>query len=478
MKRIMMRRILGIIFVCLFIPLAYGDDIREIELTAREKKAALLKKVEQERMGAQKEAEERKQRILSDKDALLAAIIELKNQVEALEGENRQLMDNFEAVVGEKKELEGRLGEVDAVIRELIGFIRTNAKDLGSLLDESFQGAFDPHQGDRLKLLADKATFPGMDDIKYMVDLFFKEVQHSGEVRVETGTLINRSGEEISGNILVVGNFTAAYKASREVGFLNYSSQDRRLFALSKLPPYRIKKKIKQYMAGISEDVPIDVSRGGALTQLTRRLSLFEQIPKGGPIVWPIIGILVLALMIITERLIFLAKKNMDTEHFMNTVNGLVLHDNWEGCRSLCDQYKEKPLSHVILAGANFKDMEREDMESAIQETILREIPPLERFLSTLGMLAAISPLLGLLGTVTGMINTFHVITYYGTGDPRMMSGGISEALVTTMLGLMVAIPIMFSHTLLTRRVENMIGELEEKAVSFINSVYKSRNNR
>jgi biopolymer transport protein ExbB len=89
-------------------------------------------------------------------------------------------------------------------------------------------------------------------------------------------------------------------------------------------------------------------------------------------------------------------------------------------------------------------------MENALQEAILREVPPMERFLSTLGMLAAIAPLLGLLGTVTGMIGTFHVITQHGTGDPRMMSGGISEALVTTMLGLSVAIPIMLAHTLLT----------------------------
>ena len=132
-------------------------------------------------------------------------------------------------------------------------------------------------------------------------------------------------------------------------------------------------------------------------------------------------------------------------------------------------------MANIITAGINFRNMHRQDMENALQETILREIPPMERFLSTLGMLAAIAPLLGLLGTVTGMINTFHVITYYGTGDPRMMSGGISEALVTTMLGLMVAIPIMFGHTLLSRRVETMIAEMEEKAVSFINMVYKSK---
>lgn len=99
----------------------------------------------------------------------------------------------------------------------------------------------------------------------------------------------------------------------------------------------------------------------------------------------------------------------------------------------------------------------------------------MERFLSTLGMLAAIAPLLGLLGTVTGMIDTFHVITLHGTGDPRMMSGGISEALVTTMLGLSVAIPIMLAHTLLNRAVDNHIGQMEEKAVALVNIVHRSR---
>ena len=119
--------------------------------------------------------------------------------------------------------------------------------------------------------------------------------------------------------------------------------------------------------------------------------------------------------------------------------------------------------------------MSRDDMENALQEAIINKIPRLESFLSTLGMLAAIAPLLGLLGTVTGMINTFHTITYYGTGDPRMMSGGISEALVTTMLGLTVAIPIMLAHTLLTRKVETEIAMMEEKAVAFVNTIFKTR---
>jgi len=129
----------------------------------------------------------------------------------------------------------------------------------------------------------------------------------------------------------------------------------------------------------------------------------------------------------------------------------------------------------VVKAGLNCWHLAREEMENALQEAILKEIPPMERYLSTLGMLAAIAPLLGLLGTVTGMIDTFHVITQHGTGDPRMMSGGISVALVTTMLGLSVAIPIMLAHTLLSRAVDNMIGQMEEKAVALVNIVHKNR---
>ncbi|MDI6795483.1 MAG: MotA/TolQ/ExbB proton channel family protein, partial [Desulfatibacillaceae bacterium] len=117
----------------------------------------------------------------------------------------------------------------------------------------------------------------------------------------------------------------------------------------------------------------------------------------------------------------------------------------------------------------------RQDMENVLAEAILREIPRLERFLPTLGMLAAIAPLLGLLGTVTGMINTFEVITFAGTGDPRLMSGGISEALVTTMLGLSVAIPVTVAHVLLSRMVERIAIQMEEKSMALVNELAGQR---
>jgi biopolymer transport protein ExbB len=118
---------------------------------------------------------------------------------------------------------------------------------------------------------------------------------------------------------------------------------------------------------------------------------------------------------------------------------------------------------------------DRETQESVLQEAILNQLPKVERGMAVLAVLGAVAPLLGLLGTVTGMIDTFRVITIYGTGDPKLMSGGISEALVTTELGLAVAIPIMLLHTFLNRRVSHIIGEMEEKSVQLCNIFQKHR---
>jgi biopolymer transport protein ExbB len=334
-------------------------------------------------------------------------------------------------------------------------------------------------RAEKIAPILNKSRFPGMDDIRTMVDILFEEMKKSGEVRIENGLMINRAGEEITSKILTMGNFTAAYQLpdemGEETGFLVNSDKSGCLFALSRLPPSSVAKGLRRYMGGESDEAPIDISRGAALRLLTHRVSLKEQIQNGGPIVWPILGIGIAALLIIIERFIFLRKVNINADKMMNRVNELADQQKWDDCVNLCEKQKTRPVPKVLLAGINARILSREDMENVLQETILREIPRLEKFLSTLGMLAAIAPLLGLLGTVTGMINTFHIITFYGTGDPKMMSGGISEALTTTMLGLGVAIPIMLFHTFLSRNVENIISQMEEKGVALANIVFKER---
>ena len=475
-----MKKHCGIIFLVLLflftaIPAHAGEDMREMQIRARQEKQALLEKAIEEKAAAEREAAEARDRILRDRTALLNAIAGLEEE-NRRHGETIQLLESEMAVLSEKeKTLDREIDETGSMIRELVGAIRVNAKDIGALSRESLQRTFRPDKTAFLKNIADQGEFPGMTDIHMMADVLIEEIRLSGSVRTEKGTILDRSGREAEADILLIGNFTAAYRTNGEVGFLNHSPGGDRLFALSRLPSGRMQKQIAGYMDGKNMAVPMDISRGGALRQLTHELSLVEQLPKGGPIVWPILLILGLGVAIIIERVIFLVRKRFDSESFMRQIDELIRTGKFEACREACDGHGGKPVARVIGAGLSCCHMPREEMENALQEAILREIPPMERFLSTLGMLAAIAPLLGLLGTVTGMINTFHVITLYGTGDPRMMSGGISEALVTTMLGLSVAIPMLMAHTWLNRAVDRNIGEMEEKAVTLVNMSHKNR---
>jgi biopolymer transport protein ExbB len=392
----------------------------------------------------------------------------LQKRVQALKAKDRKL-DAKEA------DLSRKLTTTESVMRELVGTIRVNAKDMGTLITGSLQWALSRPDTALLEAIAGDAHFPGMDDIRRMTAMLWHEIRGAGEVYLTHGPIVDRSGNTLEADILVLGNFTAAYRTADETGFLSYAGTGRKLFALSRLPSGKVQRQLRRYMAGKSDAVPIDISRGAALTQLTHALSLWGEIPKGGPLVWPILAIFVLAVGITTERVIFIFRKRMDTDRLARQIAAMAGRSDWPGCRKACASLSAKPVARVLAAGLACCHMPRETMENALQEAILREVPAMERFLSSLGMLAAIAPLLGLLGTVTGMIDTFHVITLYGTGDPRMMSGGISVALVTTMLGLSVAIPIMLAHTLLSRAVDRHIGKMEEKAVALVNIVEKSR---
>jgi biopolymer transport protein ExbB len=481
----LIQRTLGGLLVCLIClgPAgALAKDMRQSFAVQAEKRARMEEKARQELARARDEALERTRQIKQDKEALTAAIQNLKNRNKVLEKDNQELAQRVQDRQAVRKTLLEELALSRAENRELSGFIRSAAKDLEALLIQSPQSALSENRHRFLAPVIHEDRFPAMADIRAMADAWFHEIFASGQVRTVPGTIIDRQGLEQETRILMLGNFTGIYVLESadarepEVGFLLYSDASQRFFALSRLPEAGTVGRIQAYLAGKRPDVPVDISRGTALRQYTLELDLADQIPKGGPIVWPILGILGLALVILLERLVFFFRKQMKSEPFMDKLRSLVAGGDWEGCEALCRSRKNKWIPGILLTALAFRDHSRQDMENALQEAILGEIPAIERFVSTLGMLAAIAPLLGLLGTVTGMINTFHVITYYGAGDPKMMSGGISEALVTTMLGLTVAIPIMLFHTLLSRRVETQIGQMEEKAVAFVNMVFKARN--
>ena len=472
MKGCMALFILMLLFLNTGVVLA--DDMRVVEQEAREAREALAEKAREELDAAREEAARSRARILSDRTALEQAIAELEGDRDRLTEEVDLLQNHIDQLIEEEEEVTGRLEETDGMIRELVGMIRVNARDIDALISQNPQSGPLGHSASFLGAVAENIRFPGMDDVWAMTDALYAQIRRTGEVTLLQGRIIDRAGKEVKADILLIGPFTSVYRLEQESGFLNHSQASGTLYALSRPPSARMQKQLHRYMEGEAEAVPMDISRGGALRQLTHQVSFLEQIGRGGPIVWPILAILALGLLIVIERTVFLVRSHHRGPGPIATLRTRSVAGDWPGCKQACVA-DNKPVARVLAAGLEARNLAREDMENVLQEALLKEIPRLERFLSTLGMLAAIAPLLGLLGTVTGMINVFHVITLQGTSDPRLMSGGISEALVTTMLGLSVAIPLMLLHNILNRSVDRLVGDMEEQSVSLVNMIHKQR---
>jgi biopolymer transport protein ExbB len=410
--------------------------------------------------------------IQADKSRMSQALTHLRNRVDALEAEVNEKIQQVEALSRQNAELDAKTAVRQTRLNELSGAVRVAAGNLNSLLAESAYTAREPDRLNRLSPVLDSSRFPGLDDMAALADLFLEEMRLTGGIDIRTMPFIADDGETVEGKVLSLGGFTWAYEKDGKAGFLEYSQDTKKLYALSALPARGIQKNLSGYMNGKTDGVYIDISRGGALKQITHQQTLKDQIEKGGVLVWPILALGVFAIVIGIERTMFLGRVHANTDKVMGRVNDLAAQGAWDDCQQIVGK-KKVPVYNVLRAGLNARKENRETLESVLQESILKELPRLERFLPMLNIMGAISPLLGLLGTVTGMISTFHVITLYGTGDPRMMSGGISTALVTTMLGLAVAIPIMLLYTFLCRRVAHVIGDMEEKAVALTNIVFR-----
>ena len=461
--------VMGLLFVA---GAAWAGDVRTARMEAQAAKQRLTQEARAEKAQALEEARKIQAEILADKTKLKQAVAELEVKSDALAKEIGTAENHIIDLDAQNKELAKQVAVAEADVKELMGFIRSNAKDLDALLLQSPQSALglDPRI-ENIRKLSQGQGYPSMDDLSLMVELLVNEVAQSGQVRREQVPIVTREGKTQEAQVLALGNFSAMASLNGDADFLLYSEPSHTFFQLSRPSPARMRAQLADYMAGKTEAVPVDVSRGAALRQFAHRLDYKEQIKSGGLIVWPILFIAALALLLVLERLIFLLRVRTNVDVLMQKVVSLAREGKWDACMNACTKKGNRPVPLVLAAGLSCRGRCRADMENILGEAILRQIPRLERFLPTLGMLAAIAPLLGLLGTVTGMINTFHVITVAGTGDPRLMSGGISEALVTTMLGLAVAIPVTIAHTLLSRMVERNVGQMEEKSMALVNEL-------
>ena len=198
--------------------------------------------------------------------------------------------------------------------------------------------------------------------------------------------------------------------------------------------------------------------------------SLYHAIPgieKGGPILIPIYLGSVLALAIFFERLWILRSGRVVPEGLLREITALLSQGNIKETLALCEN-DASPLSRVLIPGLEKSHERRRGIREALEGSGRREALELHRHLGALGTIAGIEPLLGLLGTVSGMIHTFNVITTQGVGNPNQLAGGISEALITTAAGLTIAIPTYIAYRYLQGRATYLLGELEEESLRLL----------
>ncbi|HDP16289.1 MAG TPA: MotA/TolQ/ExbB proton channel family protein [Candidatus Omnitrophica bacterium] len=204
----------------------------------------------------------------------------------------------------------------------------------------------------------------------------------------------------------------------------------------------------------------------------TRRLYMFELIQKGGPVMYPIILCSVLALAIVIERFYHLYKARIDTKDFMNNIEITIKRNRIAEAIKICDK-TPGPISRIVKAGILKHDRPRQEIRESIEDGGHQEVPRLEKHLSLLATIAHISPLLGLLGTVTGMVRAFQIIqeksVSFNPVSPGDLAGGIWEALLTTVAGLIVAIPTVVAYNYLVSRVDEFVLEMERSATEVMN---------
>lgn len=224
--------------------------------------------------------------------------------------------------------------------------------------------------------------------------------------------------------------------------------------------------------------IPLDVLQNKAMKnsiaetkEMTLKESLLDWFKKGGVVMYPLLLAAFFALLLSLERFIVLMYRGRIGKRFMKKLNELVDARRFEDAANLCLK-KESSLSMVLFSVLNKVNDTRESAERALQESLLREQPKLDRRMGLLAAVGTIAPLLGLLGTVTGIITLFTVITEVGTNDARVLAGGISEALITTEAGLVIAIPTMILHGLLSEKIDRVTSELYVQSTAMLNRLF------
>ena len=418
------------------------------------------------------------------------------DQLEALEA---QIVQERQPLAAEERQLKDRAFELRAELGRILRRrdntdrdLRTLENDVEARKDEnsyltSLMGEYIRAFDNRLHVSEQQFYSEQVEDAKLAIEDINLSASDRFNVQLTTITsAITRleniiGGHQFSGKGVLPGGLLeeGTYSVLGPIYFFsspehNASGISTREFGSSQPATVSLGEELDVLVEGFTREgkgpVPIDVTLGSAIQVEAAKDTVLEVIQKGGKVIYFILGLAGIALAIAIFKFIEISwvrrARPKDLSFIIKCLN--------DGDKDAAIEYAQKiggPVGRLLTAAVENAHKDKDQVEEILYQELIITQPKLERFLPFIAVTAGTAPLLGLLGTVTGMITTFKLITIFGTGDAKSLSTGISEALITTEFGLIVAIPSLIFHALLSRKAKGVLGSMERTAIGFINGL-------
>jgi biopolymer transport protein ExbB len=405
--------------------------------------------------------QERETRFVGERDRQRELLAEARGELRDENARSDLLRAEYDRNERALADLETTLAERMGSLGELFGVVRQASGEVQAVLEDSMVTAELAGRTDFLSELSERRELPTVPELRQLWSAMVTEIAESGKVVRFTAPVERSSGEREQREVVRVGVFNAVSDGL----FLDWDTarSSTHLIELARQPAARYAGMAEQLQGAVPGEVmpmAVDFTRGQILRAVVRTKTPLERVREDGGVVgYIIIAVGGLGLLLCLWKFITLARTGSGIRR--QIAGG--------------DAGGANPLGRVLAVYTESPGLDLETLELRLDEAILRETAPIETGLGFIKVLFVVAPLLGLLGTVVGMIATFQMITLFGTGDPRMMAGGISTALVTTVLGLVVAIPLTLLHSYLQGKARALVQVLEEQAAGIIARIAEER---
>ena len=415
----------------------------------------LLQKIKEDQIINRAELRTREALFLKARNQQKALLLKAKKEFQKEELLLKSLQEEFDKTDEELSKLEDKLALTMGALGELFGSVKQTAGEMRALFENSVISAEYPGRHEFLRKISAKKNLPDTSELEQLWFLLQQEMTESGKVTRFKQEVVLADGEAKEREVVRIGSFNLISNGK----YLTFDSETQRVVELTRQPHRRFLSLAEKLENGSKNTIykfGIDPSRGGLLSLLIQTPNLFERLAQGG-----IIGYFILFLFLCG---LFVCVQKYWSLSYQEKLLRLQIKSE--------DILKNNPLGEVIQTFIKFKNEKQEALELKMEEVILKQTSSIKKGLGTIKLLSTVAPLLGLLGTVIGMIATFQSITLFGTGDPKLMAGGISQALVTTALGLVSAIPLIFIHNFLLGRANHLIQIFEEQSLGLLSRKY------